>query len=176
MGVRLGRVLAATRERIRPKLSQEALGARLGRGRVTVHNWESGKSTPSHADRLLLGVELNLDVHELNRLVELDRSDDPGVLEPASSPAVLFAQRQSALPLAARLWVQRFLTDLVAGGADDVEVENARTLLSAPALAGFLQGGAARAGQLTEPEIIGALEAIGDGAIRRILRRRGRNV
>ena len=172
MGVRLGRYLAAARQRVEPPLTQEALGRLMGRTRITVHNWEAGKSTPSFADRMLLAALLHLEATQLNVLADLDGTDGPidGSLD-ALPPA-----RATALPLSARVWVQKFLTDITAAGATEIEVESARTVLAAPQLTAFLQGGTVRASQLTDGEVVQALEAIGEGAIKRVLRARGRKV
>lgn len=172
MGVRLGRYLAAGRQRLEPALTQAALGAQMGRTRITVHNWEAGKSTPSYADRLLLAALLHLDVVQLNKLADLDVIDGPVIEDAPTVPSVT----ATGLPLSARIWVQRFLANLTENGASEVEVETARGLLSAPALSSFLQGGTVRAAKLTDAEVVQALEAIGEGAIRRVLRARGRRV
>lgn len=171
MGVRLGRYLALGRQRLEPALTQAALGAQMGRTRITVHNWEAGKSTPSFADRLLLAALLHLDITQLNRLADLDTTDGP-VEAVGAMPAIT----TTGLPLSARVWVQKFLAEITAGGATDGEVESARHVLAAPSLSSFLQGGSVRAARLSEGEVIQALEAIGEGAIRRVLRARGRRV
>lgn len=80
------------------------------------------------------------------------------------------------LPKKVRVWIYEFLTDLVRGGATDVEVQRARALLTGPQVVGYLADLTPGALQLTDDEMIAALDQVGKHVIKRVLRKRGRKV
>jgi transcriptional regulator with XRE-family HTH domain len=153
--------------------SQQKLGDAIGVSRLTVHNYESGKSTPGPVTRQAIAEALHVPLDYIegrmenltSEIIANGHTDDGGEMVVPRT-----------LPHRVRVWVYKFLLQLVEGGATDEEVREARALLTAPAITGYLADGAARAASLSESEIIESLEAIGEHVIRRVLRKHGRDV
>lgn len=162
------------RARGRAGWSQQQLGDAIGKSRLTIHNYESGKSMPGAVERAAIAEALHvpLDFIEGRLTLDAENGHTPPEAEAPDSETIV----PRSLPQRVRVWVYKFLLQLVEGGATDEEVREARALLTAPAITGYLADGAPRAAQLTEAEIIESLEAIGEHVVRRVLRKHGRNV
>lgn len=159
------------RARGRAGWSQQQLGDVIGKTRLTIHNYESGKSTPGPVERQAIAEALHVPLDYIEGRMEsltTQHGDEPDEGGEMAVPR--------SLPHRVRVWVYKFLLQLVEGGATDEEVREARALLTAPAITGYLADGAPRAASLSEAEIIESLEAIGEHVIRRVLRKHGRNV
>ena len=153
--------------RVNAGRSQQWVADKLGVSRQTVLAWEQGQQTPSEVNRARIGQLLGLGADEVDSLTHGNFAVERA--EPSASI-------NRTLPQAAREWVADFLAKITKGGATDLEVDEARTVLTSPQLTAYLAGGALRAAQLTDEEVIGALKAVGEHAILRVLRKRGRNV
>jgi transcriptional regulator with XRE-family HTH domain len=161
------------RARARAGWSQQQLADAIGKSRLTIHNYESGKSAPGPVERAAIAEALHVPLDFIERGVE----DGSTITDPTVGPEAGDTMNvPRTLPHRVRVWVYKFLLQLVEGGASDEEVREARALLTAPAITGYLADGAPRAAQLTEAEIIESLEAIGEHVIRRVLRKHGRDV
>jgi transcriptional regulator with XRE-family HTH domain len=159
------------RARGRAGWSQQQLGDAIGKSRLTIHNYESGKSMPGPVERQAIAEALHVPLDFIEGRAENPTSE---TVAPAAEGDTVVVPR--SLPHRVRVWVYQFLLQLVEGGATDEEVREARALLTAPAITGYLAEGAPRAASLSETEIIESLEAIGEHVIRRVLRKHGRDV
>lgn len=161
------------RARERAGWSQKQLGDAIGKSRLTIHNYEHGKSTPGPVERQAIAEALHVPLDYIEgRMDSLTSSTEPGGAVDEAGQIIV----PRSLPHRVRVWVYQFLLQLVEGGATDDEVREARALLTAPAITGYLADGAPRAASLSEAEIIESLEAIGEHVIRRVLRKHGRDV
>ena len=170
-GVAIGERIRRARQR--DGLSQQQLGDAIGKSRLTIHNYENGKSTPGPVERAAIAEALHVPLDFIE-----GRLDEPGSANGNGGPVNHGDTGQvipRELPHAVRVWTYRFLLQLVEGGATDEEVREARALLTAPAVTGYLVG-ARRAVALSEAEIVQSLEGVGEHVIRRVLRKQGRHV
>jgi transcriptional regulator with XRE-family HTH domain len=148
------------------RLSQETVAQKLGWTRLTIIKHEEGAYEITD-DKLSRYAEVyGKTLHWLRY--------GPAMADDVESTGV--GDIPSELPNAVRVWIYEFLTELVRGGSTDQEVQKARALLTGPAVVGYLNDPTPGALQLTDDEMINALEQVGKHVIRRVLRKRGRKV
>jgi transcriptional regulator with XRE-family HTH domain len=142
---------------------------RLGWSRLTVINHEQGDVPVSEEKLARYATVYDRPAHFLRYgLGAGDATPNDDVTS--------LGQITPSLPEKVRVWIYEFLTELVRGGASEREVQQARALLTGPSVVGYLNDPTSGALQLTEEEMISALEQVGKHVIKRVLRKRGRRV
>jgi transcriptional regulator with XRE-family HTH domain len=150
-------------------LTQEQMADRLELHRATYNAYEKGRR-PVTAELLAQFAEhFNTTPDGLLAAV--------GAAPTSSNLLTVFSTTMpQRYPDRVRAWIQRFLGRLAEGGATDDELTEAKTLLMAPALAGYMAGGVQAIDQWSEDDVIKSLEAVGNYVIIPALQKRGRSI